>query len=250
LLHSLFFHFDVKDYKNRELQISLDPYDPATFEFFAALSTITVHKKESAINNWSRLSWLNTDVERTVEAREMASILGSRLVLSDDKFNLQVNVGRAYFYRIESPTGIKIFLLDIFTRPSVDAIFRISLCSTLPLPNASMPIIEAALRRLSIDLQLLASVNFKADSIEQRIFKYLPVQLAMPRHATPAEIANFSREIRLDDQLMPADVAEIESDVKNMDDDMARRIVDAFDDAAANLENETNGTDIESEPER
>lgn len=250
LLNSLFFHYDIKDVKDRELQTLLDPYDPATFEFFAALSTITVHKMETAISNWSKLSWLNTDVEITVEAREIASILGSRLLLSDDKFDLQGDIGRAYFYRIENPTGAKIFLLDVFTRPSVNMIFRISLCSTLPLPNASMPLIEAALRRLSIDLQLLVIGNFKVDSIEQCIFKSLPVQLAMPRHTTPAEIVNFSRGIRLDDQLVPTDVAEIESDVKNMDDDMVRRVVNAFNDAGANLENETNETDIESEPER
>ena len=250
LLNSLFFHFDAGNKQEPQLQASIDPYDPAMFEFFAGLNTIIVNEMEPGIGSWSRLSWTSTDVEGPIGTRELASTLGSGLLLSEDKHDLPVNAGRAYLYRLEFPSGTMLYLLDIFTRSAVDAIYRISLCSKQPMASASMIKIEAALRRLSMALQQTTSGKFKPDLIEQLVPRYLPVQLAMPRHQTPAEIIEFSRQIRLDEQLVPADVAEIEADLKNMDDDMARRVVNSFKDESTRIETEPDEIDDESESKR
>ncbi|HME55575.1 MAG TPA: hypothetical protein VKM55_25440 [Candidatus Lokiarchaeia archaeon] len=250
LIHSLFFHFDANDVQVGEQDVKLQSYDPTTFEFFSALTTVTVNEMEPADGSWSRLSGVNMDVEGTGAATDIALVLGSELTLTKDKFDLPVNVGRAYSYRVETSSGYTFFLLDIFTRPSIDATFRISMCSKAQLTGPAMQHVEIALRNLSVGFQQLLRGKFKPDLIEQLITRYLPIQLAMPRHATPGEIIDFSRQIRSDDQLMPTDVAEIETDLKTMDDDMSRRVVTTFKDTAANLDDESEKSDDETEAER
>jgi hypothetical protein len=233
LLHSFFFHGDGPGDTEGGMNEQLDPYDPATFEFFAALVATRIQELEPSTNAWAMISARDIEVVPGVSTADIARVMGSEIVISSDKYALDTDTGRAYVYEVTLGNDTTLQLLDIFTRPAADTILRISLCSRQALATAAYPAIENAMRRLPMSLKRAAAGKFHKDMFESVIDGHLPVHLASPRRFTTSDVSGFLREARQDGRLTPDDLAEIEADLRKMDDATAKRVSGTYKASAA-----------------
>ncbi|MBN2151396.1 MAG: hypothetical protein JW839_08125, partial [Candidatus Lokiarchaeota archaeon] len=231
LLHSLFFH--GKD-PGDGADAPLEPYDEAAFAFFTSLVSARVDKAEPGTGSWTRVSARVFDSDPGIPDGAIDQLLGSRPVLSEDKHALQSDTGRAFSYKVRIGSGLALHLLDVFARPAVDdVVIRLTLCSRAALETKAYPAIESALCRLLAALARGAAGVLNEDRCETILDAYLPVQLAHPRRFATGDVVVFFGEVRQDDQLTPADLAEIEADLREMDDATAKRVSGSYKAAAA-----------------
>jgi len=228
LLHSLFFHFSVPDAHDENITLQIDPFDESTFEFFAALISIRVQQFHPAASSWATISFRDIESVPGVASADLAQAIDSGTIASPDKYALDTGSGRAYMYHVLLHNGIVIDLLDFFTRPSAEAIIRVSLCSRSSLTPRAYPFIENALNQLSMALKNAAGGKINKDKLDSILDEYLPVHLAFPRRLATNEVSGFLREVRHDGTLSPAEQAEIESDLREMDDATALRVSSSY----------------------
>jgi hypothetical protein len=208
--------------------MQLDPYDPASFEFFAALVATRVQELDPVANAWATISARDMESVPSISQSNLSRLLDSELIVSSDKHALDIDAGRAYVYQVILGNETVVQILDIFTKPAADAILRVSLCSRQPLAAEAYPSIERAMRRLLMALKRAIDGKFNKDTFDSILDGHLPVHLASPRKFTTNEVSGFLQEARQDSELTPGDLAEIEADLGKMDDASAKRVSKAY----------------------
>ncbi|NMC06412.1 MAG: hypothetical protein GYA24_14440, partial [Candidatus Lokiarchaeota archaeon] len=236
LIHSFFFHGSDPSDIDASPGPRGDASDPATFEFFASIFATRVHELDMVVQSWTTISARDIDVVPGLSGVDVARLMESGLLLSPDKYAIDINAGRAYLYHVTMGSNVTLHVLDIFTRPAEAAILRFTTCARQPIAQAGYPSIDSTMRRLLASLRRVTSRKLDKGLIDSFLDEHLPINLAYPRRLTPAAVTSFLREARQDGELSPGDLAEIESDLRKMDEASARRVSAAFKTSSASRE--------------
>jgi hypothetical protein len=224
----------------------IDGYRQDNFEFFAALESLLIQERDVQHPRWTDAGTIVYSGDEQLPKAEARSLLASAILLAPEKIPNQASTGKAYLYSIARDNGPARTLLDMFFNIDGTRVIRVSLISTAPLAETAYTSLERTLSLLGSSLREPFSGNVNMESAGSVISRLLPVDLSRPRQLTSSGIVQFSRGVRDMDSVSDGDAAEIDEDLRHLEDDAASRVISRFESDAVSV-GSTNDEPVESD---